>query len=137
MNEIVTYNAKNIIMTMGTHIVTGYAEDSFITIDPAGDAVTYKVGCQGEVVRSINPDMSVTVKLVLLYGTRSRDFLSNMVKKDRADGSGIFPVEIKDLAGGVILSAKNCWVTKTPSKVYGKEAQNGEYTILCADPEEF
>lgn len=136
MSEVVTYRAEDIITTVGSHLVTGYADDSFLTIDAMEDAVTHKVGCQGEVVRSIIPNKAVTVKLVLLYNSRSQKYLSEMLKRDKKDGTGIFPMEVKDLSGGIILSASQCWVTKAPSKSYGKEAQNGEYTIVCADPEE-
>ena len=56
MGKIKTYNPKEVTMAFGSHIVSGYADDSFITIDPAGDGVTKKVGCDGEIVRSISPD---------------------------------------------------------------------------------
>ncbi len=47
MGKIKTYNPKEVTMALGNHIVTGYADDSFITIDPNGDGVTKKVGCDG------------------------------------------------------------------------------------------
>ena len=56
MGKIKTYNPKEVTIALGNHIVAGYADDSFITIDPNGDGVTKKVGCDGEIVRSISPD---------------------------------------------------------------------------------
>lgn len=35
-SKIKTYNPKEVIVTCGTHIVTGYADDSFISIEPKG-----------------------------------------------------------------------------------------------------
>ena len=32
-----TYNSKKVTIACGSHIVTGYAEDSFVTIDETGD----------------------------------------------------------------------------------------------------
>ena len=52
-SKIKTYNPKEVTIALGNHIVVGYADDSFITIDPNGDGVTKKVGCDGEIVRSI------------------------------------------------------------------------------------
>ena len=61
-----TYNPKQVAMAVGSHIVTGFADDSFITIESNGDGVSKKVGCDGEVVRAINPDGAYKVKLSLL-----------------------------------------------------------------------
>ena len=52
-SKIKTYNPKEVIVTCGTHIVTGYADDSFISIEPNGDGITKKTGCDGEIARSI------------------------------------------------------------------------------------
>ena len=49
MGKIKTYNPKEVTIALGNHIVVGYADDSFITIDPNGDGVTKKVGCDGEI----------------------------------------------------------------------------------------
>ena len=43
MGKIKTYNPKEVTIALGNHIVVGYADDSFITIDPNGDGVTKKV----------------------------------------------------------------------------------------------
>ena len=48
-SKIKTYNPKEVIVTCGTHIVTGYADDSFISIEPNGDGITKKTGCDGEI----------------------------------------------------------------------------------------
>ena len=39
MGKIKTYNPKEVTIALGNHIVVGYADDSFITIDPNGDGV--------------------------------------------------------------------------------------------------
>lgn len=55
MGKIKTYNPKEVTIALGNHIVAGYADDSFITIDPNGDGVTKKVGCDGEIVPQHQP----------------------------------------------------------------------------------
>lgn len=42
--NVKTYNPKEINIAFGSHIVTGYAEDSFVSIEPSGDGTTKKVG---------------------------------------------------------------------------------------------
>ena len=87
MIKIKTYNPKEVTIALGNHIVAGYADDSFITIDPNGDSVTKKVGCDGEIVRSISPDDTYIVKLTVLQTSETNSFLQNRFKQDRQTGS--------------------------------------------------
>ena len=32
--KVKTYNPKEVLIALGSHIVTGYAEDSFVSIEP-------------------------------------------------------------------------------------------------------
>ena len=98
-SKIKTYNPKEVIVTCGTHIVTGYADDSFISIEPNGDGITKKTGCDGEIARSISPDNTYKVKLTLLQTSDSNSYFSGMVNLDRDTGNGLFPILIKDLKG--------------------------------------
>ena len=95
MGKIKTYNPKEVTIALGNHIVAGYADDSFITIDPNGDGVTKKVGCDGEIVRSISPDDTYIVKLTVLQTSETNSFLQNRFKQDRQTGDGMFPILIK------------------------------------------
>ena len=92
MGKIKTYNPKEVTIALGNHIVAGYADDSFITIDPNGDGVTKKVGCDGEIVRSISPDDTYIVKLTVLQTSETNSFLQNRFKQDRQTGDGMFPI---------------------------------------------
>lgn len=127
-----TYNSKKIIMSFGTHMVSGYAEDSFVTISPAGDGVTMKQGCDGEIVRSISPNNTYLVKLELLPYSPTVSWLQNMHNKDLQDGSGCFPITIKDLTGGMLFNSETAWVTKPAERGYGKEASNRSWEIQTA-----
>lgn len=128
-NGVTTYNPKEVVITLGVHIATGIADDSFVTIDPNGDGITKKVGCDGEVVRSISPDDTSIVKVVVFQTSPTNRFLNEMLKRDRKTGDGIFPVLIKDLKGGTKFSAQQAWVSKPPSRGYGKEAGTREWEI--------
>ena len=128
-----TYNPKEVSIALGTHIVTGYADDSFVTIDPNGDGVTKKVGCDGEVVRSISPDATYIVKVVVLQQSDTNSFLQNRLSQDRKDGTGTFPVLIKDLKGGMVFSADVAWPVRSASRGYGKESANREWEIQTGE----
>lgn len=129
MAQVKTYNPKDVTVALGNHIVSGYADDSFITIDPNGDGVTKKVGCDGEVVRSISPDDTSVIKISVLQTSETNSFLQSRYKQDRETGDGMFAVLIKDLKGSMVFSSDAAWVAKPPSRGYGKEAGNREWEI--------
>lgn len=129
MGKIKTYNPKEVSIALGSHIVTGLADDSFVTIDPNGDGVTKKVGCDGEIVRSISPDDTFIVKLSVLQTSDTNSFLQQRLDMDRKTGNGMFPMLIKDLKGGMVFSTDAAWPSKPSSRAYGKEANNREWEI--------
>ncbi len=130
---VTTYNPKKITCSLGTHIVSGYADDSFITIEPEGDGTTHVVGCDGEVARSIDPSSTYLVKLALLQGSATNSFLQSMYDKDKKDGTGTFAVNIKDLLGKDKFSGAVAWVSKPASWARGKAQTNREWEIVVGE----
>ena len=124
-----TYDPKKVLISFGSHAVTGTAEDSFVSIEPSGDGITKKVGCDGEVVRSIDPDRTAKITLTVLIQSPTVAWAQQQFDRDRETGSGTFPVQIKDLKGGLIFSASEAWIVKPPSREFGKEAPNREIEI--------
>lgn len=129
MGEVFTYNCSKVKIALGSHAVTGYAEDSFVVVEPLDNGVTAKAGCDGEIVRSVDPNDRVTVKITLLQSSPTHRFLSNKYKQDKKDGTGTFPILINDLTGKEKVSADMAWVTKLPAKTNGKESQNKEWVL--------
>lgn len=127
--KIKTYNPKQVTVSLGNHLVTGYADDSFITIDPNGDGVTKKVGCDGEIVRSVSPDDTYVVKLSVLQTSATNSYLQKKYTNDVANGNGMFAVLIKDLKGGLVFKTSYAWVAKPSSRGFGKESNNREWEI--------
>lgn len=124
-----TYDPKKVLIACGTHSVTGLADDAFVSVEPAGEGVTKKVGCDGEIVRSISPDKTSTVKITLLQTSDSNSFLQQMYNQDQQNGDGIFPLMIQDLMGGVLFSAEEAWVAKQSTFARGKSDTNREWEI--------
>lgn len=128
-----TYNPKKITVVLGNHVVTGYAEDSFVNVEQASDGVTMKVGCDGEVVRSISPDRSFNITVALLMYSPTNKFLMDKYYKDIEDGTGTFSIMVKDILGNTVFSSDAGWVSKLPAQGYGKESANREWTIQCGE----
>ena len=129
MGKIKTYNPREVTVAFGSHIVSGFADDSFVTIDPNGDGVTKKVGCDGEIVRSISPDDTYIVKVSLLQTSSTNAWLQKRLAKDRKSGDGMFPIIVKDLKGGMVFSCDAAWPKGPASRGYGKEAGNREWEL--------
>lgn len=128
-NRVTTYNPLQVTIALGSHIASGFADDSFVIVDPNGDGTSSKTGCDGEVVRSIDPNNTSKIKLSLLQNSKTNKFLSDMYYKDKKTGKGMFPITIKDLAGGYKFTCDSAWVSKLPSRGYGKQSGNREWEL--------
>ena len=124
-----TYNPKNLYISIGNHRISGYAEDSFVQIAPSTEGFTKKVGCDGEVVRSVSPDDTYVITLVLLQTANDNAYLQNQYNNDQQTGDGIFPISIKDEKGKLLFNAEQAWVSKPATRAYGREAGNREWEI--------
>ena len=129
MGKIKTYNPKAVLIALGSHIVTGYADDSFISIEPAGDGTSKKTGCDGEIVRSLSTDHSSVVKITLLQTSDSNSHLQAEYNRDQQTGDAIFPIMVQDLKGGLLFSADQAWVPKPAVRGFGKESNNREWEL--------
>lgn len=128
-----TFDPKKVLISLGNHVVTGYSDGTFINIEAGGDGITKKVGCDGEVVRSIDPDSTAKLTLTLLMPSPTIAWCQKQYDKDKATGEGTFPVLVKDLKGGLVFSAQHAWVVKPPAREYGKEASDREIEIETGD----
>jgi hypothetical protein len=131
--KVKTYNPKEVLISFGIHAVTGVAEDSFINLEKNGDGITDVIGCDGEQIRSLDPDDTWNITLTLLQESVTNAWLQNRHDQDRLDGLGMFPVTIKDLRGGLLFSCEQAWVTIAAAHPFGKTAQNREWTLRTGE----
>ena len=134
--RVTTYNPKKITLALGNHIASGFADDSFIVIEPASDGNSYVAGVDGEVCVSVDPSSIYTVKVSVLQNSRTNEYFRKMYEKMKTSGNGFFSVTVKDLVGKEKFSAKTGWVTKPAGKTYGKAQNNREWEIVVADGKE-
>lgn len=130
---ITTYNPKKVTCALGEHIVSGFADDSFITVEAAGDGTSYVVGADGEIARSIDPSSAYTLKLSVLQASPTNQYLQNMYAKDKSDGTGTFSVTIKDIIGNEEFTGATAWVSKPASWARGKAQGNREWEIVVGE----
>lgn len=129
--KVYTYNPEKVVVAFGSHIMTGYADDSFINIEPSGDGTTMKVGCDGSINRSISRNKAFVIKVSLQQNSPTNDFMQERYDMDQENGDGYFPVIIKDLMGNEQFSSDVAWVAKPAAWGRGKEATNREWEVHC------
>ncbi len=139
MARVKTYDCKKFKMLFGTEIITGYAAGTFISIEPQGDGTTAVVGCDQEIVRSIDPESILAqVTITLLQSSSSNTMLSGLKDVDNQSGAGISPLIIKDLTGNSVFISDQAWIVKKPNLQRGKTAEDGncEWVFLAVAPDE-
>lgn len=133
--KVKTYDPRKVIVTWGAHVVTGYADDSFVTVEAAGEGITSVVGCDGEVARSMDPNKTSSVKISLMQTSSSNQYFNKMHKMDDLTGMAMFPLTITDLRGGVLFFAPEAWINKQAPITYGKATGNREWEFSTGDSE--
>lgn len=128
---VTTYNPKKVTCALGRHIVSGYADDSQITIEYAGDGTSYVSGADGEIVRSIDPSKIHTFKLALQQTSKTNAYLQKRYDMDQKEGNGHFSINVNDILGKEKFVASVAWVTKPASWVRGKTQNNREWEIVA------
>ena len=133
MATVHTYNPKKVTCALGPHIVTGFADDSMISVESVGDGTTVVQGADGEIVRSVDPSTLYTLKLTVQQTSATNAFLQSKCDQDKEQGDGTFNVIIKDIWSEDQFTAATAWVTKPATFQRGKTQQNREWEIACAD----
>ncbi len=126
-----TYDPKKVLISFGSHSVSGYSDGTFVSIEASGDGISKKVGCDGEIVRSIDPNSSAKISLTVLQTSPTVAFCQQNYDRDRETGEGLLPLVVKDLKGGLIFSTESAWVIKPPTREYGKESADRTIEIDC------
>ena len=98
MAGVKTYNPKDVVVILGTEVISGFSEDDMITIKPVGDGITGYYGADGEVARSIDANNSLEVTITLAQTSDSNNTLMNLHLLDKETGGGLAPLSIKDLS---------------------------------------
>lgn len=130
MAQVRTYDAKRVVIVIGSHLVSGYAEDTFVSIEPSGEGTQSTAGADGEVGRSLDNNPIHRMALTLQQTSESNDFLSNLLRRDRASGGGgIVPLEVRDLRGTTLFSASQAWVVQFPTIEFGSAISDREWSL--------
>lgn len=129
----VNYHPDKVILSFKHVLITGYANDTFISVERTEDGFSEYVGTLGDVCRTRNLNRTGTVTLTLMMSAPSNDLLTAIALHDEQTGYGTGPLLLKDLNGTTVCSASQAWIRKLPTIERGKEAGTIQWVIACAD----
>lgn len=130
MPQVRTYDPKSIVITIGSHIVTGYAEDTFVSIEPSGDGTASTAGADGEVARSLSHNPLHRITLTVQQTSPTNDYLSELLARDRASGGGgVVPFNLRDLRGSTQAAASQAWVVNNPTLEFSGTVSDREWVL--------
>ncbi len=123
-----TLDPKKLIITYGDKI-SGFADGSFVTIEPASDIWTKTTGADGLSTRVRQNDNTYRITITLMQSSDSNKFLGALSAADKLSGASVLPIMIKDLTGTEMFAAPEAWIALDPGKTSSKDVENREWVI--------
>ncbi|QDP60442.1 MAG: putative structural protein [Prokaryotic dsDNA virus sp.] len=114
-----------------SHIVSGFSEDSIVTVERNSDTFTLYTGADDTNTRIYQSNTSSMITLPLQQTSNSNDILSQIYANDRAsrDSSGMFSITIKDNSGRSLFFAEEAFIGRVPDASFGNTMQLREWQI--------
>lgn len=118
-----------------THVVSGYMEDSNITVERGSDSYEKHTGIDNKTSRIYKADKSGMITLSLAQTSVSNDVLDLLQRNDAAarNSSGLFSITVKDASGRSVYHSLEAWVGKVPNSAFGSGMQGREWQIQAAE----
>lgn len=131
--KVRTFDPKQVILTFGLVVASGYAADSFITIDPEGDDFRIVRGTGGDTDRIKTGTGNCILTLSLLQTSPTNDLLSIIRTMDVTGNAGVFPLVVKDLGGTQAFFAPKAFIMAPPSIRMGAEVGVRDWRFYCVE----
>jgi hypothetical protein len=124
-----TYDAKKVEIIFGPLRLSGFAEDSMITLTPEAEIFTSKVGVDGQTTRSRsnNDNYKCTVRFMQTSDARSK--LQGITFRTAALSTVTHAFRLFCPDTGELYESAEAYVEKLPDAEFGREASEREYTI--------
>lgn len=114
-----------------SHIVSGFSEDSIVTVERNSDTFSLYTGADDTNTRIYQPNTSSNIMIPLQQTSNSNDILSQLYLNDKAarDSSGMFSITIKDNSGRSLFFAEEAFIARVPDASFGNTMQLREWQI--------
>lgn len=138
-NILSTYFPEAVSIVLGndnfSHIVSGVAEGTFITIARETPATQLVIGGDMSAMRVRRKNRASTVTVTLMQGSDSNDVFSQILKNDEdaMNNDWLFHLTIKDGSGRSVFFSPQAYIANMPDISFGTEGDNREWVIQCID----
>lgn len=124
-----TYDVRDITVTVNGNIISGYASDAVVEIEPNSDNYTSFTGADGDDhTRSRNNDKAGMIRITLAQTSLSNSVLNGLRKLDRQDNSGTFDISVDAPDGS--YTGVDAYINIDPTATYTNEAGNRVWEIM-------
>lgn len=120
-----TYDPLDVNVIVGSTILTGFADGTFVKVEADEDSYTPYVGAKGEVVRARNANKMGTITVTLSQDSPSNSYLSKLER-----GLDTFSTSVVDQNFDTTSGGNDCWIQKKSSPEYGKDVADREWVIV-------
>ena len=124
-----TYNPAQVSVAIGSHLVEGFAEGTFINATYRDPLWTYHRGLSSG-ARVRNPNRAAEITITLLQTSPSNARLQQFLSRARADqGIDYFSLLIQNNSGGESAAADTAWIMGEPAITFSNGLENREWRI--------
>lgn len=127
-----TYNPGEVSLTVGSLIITGYAQDTMITIARKTPTWATTVGSDGFVTRAKSLDKRGEITITLDMSSPSNDDLTALFNADEQTGKGNFPIMMRDGSGTSVASGASAWIVQPATMEFGNGILGRQWTFEVA-----
>jgi len=132
-NKIRTFDPKQLIVTFGPIIMSGFAPSSFISIEPDGDYFRVIRGTGGDTERIKIGSGNCIVTISLLQTTPINDLLTTAHLSDVVGNAGVFPLIIKDMGGTQLFMSMKAYIVTPPAVDFSNEVSERKWRFYCPE----
>lgn len=126
------YSPDQVIVTFGSIIIRGYANDTFVEVERDEDGFTKYTGALGDVARSKNLNLGGSLTITLMAVSPTNDDLHALALLDELDGDAYATLQVTDLSGNMFCNAEIAWIKKMPKIERAKESGTVQWVFDCA-----
>ena len=120
------------------HVISGYAEDSFVNIEREMDTYQHYTGVDNTATRIYSANTSGKVTVSLQQSSASNDLLTALYNYDKSsrNSSGLFTLTVKDGSGRSVMFSQEAYIGVVPGQAYGSGMSTRDWVLHCTQMED-
>lgn len=126
---IYTYSPQDVVLQLGGYTVEGFADGTFISIEPESKYLTSKRTSSGYISRTLKKTQIKKLKLSLHQTSESNSILNTLFNLDLAFADAIVPAFLKDYSTGTSIIIGQLWIDSLPTMSYANGLETWDWEL--------